>query len=322
MEGKIKFGVCADLHVSLTVDAEKKLSDFIAACRKENVDFIIQLGDFVRPDAEGNVTCKEYSNKENIISMFRDFEKPSFYVIGNHDTDTCSKAEILKYWGWERGAYYSFDMNGFHLVVLDANYMKLDGKFVSYDNGNYYAESYRPDRVLPYLSGEQLEWLEEDLKKTEYPSVLFSHQRLKDGNDSILNWRDLEKIVLNAPNRVLMSINGHEHIDHAENVGGIWYYNMNSISNYWLGTEYPNMERYPAEIYEKYPNIKYVVPYTKAAYGIITMDYNGAEVKGTKGEFVGISPEEQGVYEKGSYYDRVLGGVKITPSVKDRYMKF
>ena len=46
MKKKIKFGVCSDLHVQLTAYAEKNLKDFLDACHKENVDFIIQLGDF------------------------------------------------------------------------------------------------------------------------------------------------------------------------------------------------------------------------------------------------------------------------------------
>lgn len=322
MNRKIKFGICADLHVSLSVDAEKRLAEFIEASRRENVDFIIQLGDFVRPDAEGNMTCKDYSSKENIINMFKNFEKPSFHVLGNHDADVCTKKEVLEYWGSKNGEFYSFDMGGFHFVVLDGNYMKLDGEFVSFNKGNYYAESYRPDRVLPYVSGKQLEWLEADLNKTELPSVLFSHQRFAPGNSSILNWEDMKKIIDNAPNKVLMSINGHEHFDDAEKLDGVWYYNMNSISNYWLGRDFPNTDRYPTEIYEKYPNIKYTLPYTNAAYGIITMDENGAAVKGTKGEFIGISPEEQGCYNEGSYLVEMLNGKKLTASVKDRYMEF
>ena len=54
-----------------------------------------------------------------------------------------------------------------HFVVLDGNYGKVDGKFVSYENGNYFDFP----KSIPYLSDTQLSWLEKDLEETKYPAV-------------------------------------------------------------------------------------------------------------------------------------------------------
>ena len=327
MERKVKFGVFADLHIDIMHDGEQRLAEFLDACRREDVDFVIQLGDFCYPDEDRKCICqpdkrpenieialthKTYADKDKIRNMYKDFEKPSYHVTGNHDCDMCSKRQILDYYGVDYDPYYSFDMGGFHFVVLDGNYMKVNGKYISYDNGIYFDESYRKDRVLPYINDTQLEWLEKDLAGTKNPSILFSHQRLCPGSSSILNQEDFAKIIENAPSKVLMSLNGHEHLDTLEKFNGIWYYNINSMSNMWLGKSYTCLCRYTSEIDEKYPNIKFTAPYTTAQFAIITLDEKGATVKGTEGEFAGPSPKE-------------LGHPKhepMTPCIKDRYIEF
>jgi len=156
------------------------------------------------------------------------------------------------------------------------------------------------------------------LAKAQYPSILFSHQRLC--ND-LLNFEDVAPVIENAPNKVLMSINGHEHIDEAEEVNGIWYYNVNSITSYWVGEAFTAQNRYGEEVDKNYPWLCCTIPYKEAVYPIITIDENGATVKGKQSVFVGPGPEELGVYNEGSYFAEILR-TKITPGVEDRYMPF
>jgi len=333
---KIKFGVCADLHVDIMHDGEERLKAFLDDCRKEDVDFVIQLGDFCYPDEnkkcvtdpdkipvnlDNALKYDTYVDKDKIISMFKNFEKSSYHVVGNHDCDMCNKKEIFEYYGVDYGPYYSFDMNGFHFVVLDGNNVMIDGEIVDYENGNYFNTVYHTDH--PYLSKKQLKWLEKDLAETPYPSVLFSHQRLTGEHGSVLDADALHKIIDNAPNGVLMSMNGHEHIDSAKKINNTWYYNVNSMSNQWLDVKFMCYERYTKEIDEKFPNIKYTVPYKEAVYAIVTMDEDGAFIRGKESEFVGITPDEQRIYEdpyfKKWFIDRNL---RMTASVSERYMPF
>ena len=128
MSSTVKFGVFTDLHIPLIHDTVERLSVFLVDCRKEDVDFIIHLGDFAYPEDPVFPLCKDYSHNEKVIPMFNDFEKPSFHVIGNHDCDTANKEEILAFWGQTHKPYYSYDMNGYHFVVLDCNYLKIYGE--------------------------------------------------------------------------------------------------------------------------------------------------------------------------------------------------
>ena len=327
MKKSVKFGVCADVHHSLTPYVDRFLKKFLDTCLEEDVDFVIQLGDFCRPDPIDSPRTKDFSDKDQFMAMYREYPKTKHNVLGNHDIDGNTKEEILQFLGSDHGPYYSFDVNGFHFVVLDCNYAKLpDGTYLPYDGGVYYAlgkgipEEQQPFPVVPDF---ELQWLKEDLDKTPYPSIIFSHQRLTHQISAIRNYKEVQEVLQNAPNRVLMSINGHEHADVLEKFDGIWYYNFNSMSNVWVDDEFKleNVYQDGGKIDSVYPNIKYIVPYAKPAYGIITLDENGATVKGTKGAYVGPTPEERNVYRKGSYFEKHFNG-QLSPSVEDRYIPF
>ena len=331
----VKFGVFADLHVDIIHDPQRRLEEFLEACRREDVDFIIHLGDFCYPESR-HVVCKPenrpvnienalhtktYAHKDAIIALFRDFEKPGYHVLGNHDCDMCSKEEVLRYYGVDYGPYYSFDKGGFHFVVLDPNYYLWNGEYISFCNGNYFDACNQPVPALPYLPPEQLQWLEEDLRRTPYPTVLFSHQRLTADDCSIRNADALRAVLKNAPNGVVLALNGHEHMDNVSKTDRTWFLNLNSMSNYWLGTEFVHPERYTREIDEKYPNLQYTVPYLDPVYAIVTLDASGAEIRGRTSSLVGATPAQQGVYEKGTGFCRKLWS-PITAAQKDRYLPF
>ena len=335
---KVKFGIFADLHVDIMHDTEIRLREFIEAARREDVDFIIQLGDFCYPDEGRKCICKPenrpenidnalnyptYADKEAIRGMYMNFEKPAYHVIGNHDCDMCSKRMILDYYGADYEPYYSFDVGDLHFIVLDPNYYLKDGKYVSYDRGNYFDESYHKVRVLPYLPPKQIEWLKGELDSTDKPSIIFSHQSLRENaNGGILNPRDFAEAIKGRRSRVVAAFNGHAHLDGAKIQDGTWYIHVNSMSNYWMGEPHTVMGRYGAEIDEKYPNIRYVAPYTNAAFAIVEVDENGAKIKGTVGDFVGKTPQEVDFYEK---YGACLikhGEPLVSPSVEDRYLPF
>jgi hypothetical protein len=75
------------------------------------------------------------------------------------------------------------------------------------------------------------------------------------------------------------------------------------------------------QIQKKYPNIRYVVPYRDPVFSIVTVDENGATIHGRSGEFVGITPDAQGVNQAGTSFRRKLV-TPITPSQQDRWLPF
>ena len=344
MEKKVKFGVFADAHADIMHDVEERLKVFLDACRKEKVDFIIQLGDFCRPDKirdkpeieESVVTTRRkalqkehFVDKDKIVSAYKNFEKPSYHVIGNHDCDVCSKQELLNFYGVNYKPYYSFDFGGFHFVVLDNNNYIIDGKEYDYERGNYFQESRREKKLFPYVPQAQLAWLKDDLAKTENPTIVFSHYALESAthdnfSDEVKqNASDVMSILNSAPSGVYMSMYGHTHHEDLYRVGKIWHYSLNSLSNCWLGTAYPCLNRYTPEIDEKFPNIRYVAPYKDAVFAIVELGDDGAMIKGVRSEFVGKTPEELGKYtRKDSGWTKTQRPCLITPNITDRFIPF
>lgn len=328
MSKKVKFGVIADTHPDIVPGGEEKMAAFLDACRKENVDFIIELGDFSckpsKPDGP-----KIYYDKDKILALFKNFEKPSYHVIGNHDCDGNTKKEdLLAHYGVSYGPYYSFDMGGFHFVVLDnCNYWQ-DGKVYSHDCG-YMQNAQGGKKIFPYIPQEQLIWLEEDLAKAKNPAIVFAHYPILAPSTHGIhearqkNNADLERILANAPSGTYMCINGHTHLDQLYRTNAIWQYTINSMSNWWAGSKFTCLNRFTPDIDEKFPLLRYVTPYKDAVYAIIEMDENGAMVKGAKSEFVGKTPEELGVYtnkEVGWTYAEI--SMLVTPRILDRYIPF
>ena len=340
MNKKIKFGIFADLHVDIMHDTQERLEAFLDACRKEDVDFIIHLGDFCYPDEDRKCVCspdkrpiniqlalerETYADKQKIMDLYNSFEKPSYHVLGNHDADMCTKKQTLDFCGSESGSYYSFDMGGFHFIVLDPNYCRINGEYIPFENGNYFEAEGQEEKMLPFLPPEQIKWLEEDLAKTKFPSVLFSHQHLGYAGcgASIVNVSDVKPILANAPSGVAAAFCGHQHADYVELEDNIWFVNINSMSNYWLGPDFVCEERYTKEIDEMYPCIKYTVPYRDALFAFVTLDENGIDIKGRQSDFVGISPKEQGLYNEGTWFSNSYKHkYDVSASIKDRYLSF
>ncbi|MBE7054878.1 MAG: serine/threonine protein phosphatase [Ruminococcaceae bacterium] len=343
MKRKVKFGVFADLHVDIMHDTQERLEKFLEACRKDNVDFIIQLGDFCYPDDNrkcvsrvGNqpenikiaLSTKTYADKEKILSLFNNFEKPSYHVLGNHECDICSKKETMDFYEMKGESYYSFDMGGIHFIVLDPNYFKFNGEYTAFENGNYFDAFYDSgqgsggEHILPWIPPEQIEWLKNDLKNTKFPSVLFSHQCLCEGNIyGALNADVIRQIIKDAPSGVLAAFNGHEHMDYDSYQDGICFVNINSMSCQWIDKDFICYGLYGKDIDEKYPNIKYTVPYKDSVYAIVSIDEEGIDIKGVESRCVGPSPEERGLYNEGSWWMNAYGTeLLLTPSIKDRYI--
>lgn len=279
---KITFGICTDVHKDIMPDAEERLRVFINRMNKEKVDFIIQLGDFCFPKKEN----------ENFLSIWNKFDGKKYHVLGNHDMDISSKRETMEFWGMENSVY-SFDAGNFHFVVLDPNFFKEAGKFVSYDDSNYYSHG----NSRTYVPPEQLKWLQDDLKKTNIKSVVFSHQSFAHG---CRNGEEVRAIVEEANQssgfqKVIACVNGHHHSDRYDVIKGIHYVNINSMSYKWLGNKYAVIDRYPEEILKKYPSAKYIAPYRDPLYALVTIGSEEMKIKGMKSEFIPPTPEDLGV---------------------------
>lgn len=276
-QNPLRFGICTDVHKDLMHDADERLQAFIHRASDQAFDFIIQLGDFCRP----------YDYNRGFMDIWNSFRGEKLHVLGNHDMDGgFTRTQVVKYWQ-ARGTYYSLDINGFHLVILDGNDQD--------DSAD------RPAGYARFFGQEQLEWLEADLAQTELPTLVFSHQGIDNGLGGITNGTKTRLIFERANQqagfqKVVAVFSGHHHQDYHNNYNGIHYIQINSMSYSWLGEKYQHI-RYSEKIDEQYPWIKYTLPYRDPLWAEIQISTDQLMVKGRSTEFVGPSHIDLGMPE-------------------------
>ena len=290
-EQEVRFGICTDVHKDIMHDADKRLFSFVSEMNQKQVDFTIQLGDFCRP----------YTYNDTFLNIWNSFEGPNYHVLGNHDMDGgFSREETVKYLEMP-AKYYSFDIQGFHFIVLDGNDQQ-DSIQTGYPR---------------YIGEEQKNWLISDLLATDLSCVLFSHQSLEDewGIENAAEIRAiLEKENKNdSKQKILACLNGHSHMDTAIQINDIWYVEVNSMSYFWVGDDHKHIS-YSNKIDEKYPWIKYTCPYKDPLYAIVTITTDGIlKIEGRKSEWIGPSPTQVGYF-----YEKYMNRIK--PQISDKFL--
>lgn len=301
-EKPLKFAIASDFHAQDVPDGEERIASFIRAAKDEKVDFIIELGDFCRLDSAGQVYLK----------LWDSFEGDKYHVIGNHDMDSYTPEEYVA--GMKMpGRYYSFDKGDFHFIVLDGNNL-YDGKeYTHYAKANYYVDP----KMRAFIDPEQMAWLKQDLAATDKKCVLFSHQSI----EQFLNNGATVRQILEDENRragfkkVVLAFGGHNHSNYTKEINGITYMQINSASYVWIDKPSMTEKRYPKEVNDRYSLLKYSMTYTKALYAIVTLNSEGAIVKGTEAEFVPPTPKDLNMGDSIDHYP-------LVSNIKDADIRF
>lgn len=280
----VRFAIISDIHQDIAHDAEERLTAFLRAAEENQVDFIIELGDF----------CMVKEENRPFLALWQKYAGEKHMVLGNHDMDNCSKEEFIQFTGMQ-APYYSFDKGEFHFIVLDPNNIKEGETYTAYNRGNYYIE----EEKISFVDPEQMDWLKKDLEATDKRCIIFSHQSFECSSQN----RDIVRAIFEEENRragfkkVVAAFSGHDHTNYMKEIKGISYIQINSASNQWVGEKYACPERFSDEINQKRPTLKYTVPYKDALYGIVTLTNKGMELKGIKSEFIAPGPGELGINE-------------------------
>lgn len=265
----LTFGLISDTHVCDKADQSpaialnatpryysgglSKLEAFAAAMNAASADFVVELGDFtdnpanasLSPELRRKAALGYMEAAEAKLALFRG---PRFHVVGNHDNDQASKADLLSKVsnsGAPAGAtYYSFDRGGLHFVVLDAGF-KADGSPYSGVPGQAGFGFTWDDANVP---AEELAWLKADLSASKLPAIVFTHQELNpqelveagfDKNHEIRNAAAVRS-VLEASGRTLAVFSGHYHDGGYQEVNGIRYVVLQANAAYGNDASYHN----------------------------------------------------------------------------------
>lgn len=230
----VRFGMVTDLHYSQREPYGKrffpqtleKLKTAMTVFNESNLDFLIELGDLKDQDSIPRKE-KTIAYLDEIEKAFQSFCGPAYHVLGNHDTDSISKADFLQHTAnpgdADQKTYYAFLVNGIKFIVLDANFNE-DG--TPYDSGNYtWTETYIPP--------EEIEWLQKELAGGKEPVLIFIHQMLDSFStiDKALCVNNAEEIVslLEKSGNVLAVFQGHHHAGHYSFQNQIHYWTMKGM---------------------------------------------------------------------------------------------
>ena len=256
----IRFGISADAHLlgPDLPEAEPFFRNFVAAMKEWSPDFVIDLGDWVCPSAEGLSPEESHLVHQGGLIHHRGiwdrFPGPHYHVIGNHDVgwlrggnEVLASADLyVDTRNWEAltkdeflartqmpHRYYSFDLKGFHFIVLDGNNARDE---TAPPPGRDGAEG-------PYfIDGPQKEWLRADLAAHRNQSkIVFCHAELHhtpaegsgEGGEvpfpgaapngaHVDNGWELRE-MFTADGKVRACFSGHKHLSRWTVYGGVHY---------------------------------------------------------------------------------------------------
>ena len=227
---RVRFGVVTDIHYA-DIDAagartyresDAKLAECVQVMNAKGVAFLVELGDFKDQDRTPD-EARTLKYLEKIESVFAVFKGPRYHVIGNHDTDSLSKAQFLAAAPnagiVPNATRYTFVAGGVRFVALDASH-KSDGS--DYDHGNF-------EWSDTNIDAPQIAWLAKTLGSSLEPVVVFVHQQL-DGTGSYYVKNAAEvRDVLETSGKVIAVLQGHRHEGAFSTINGIPYFTFRGL---------------------------------------------------------------------------------------------
>ncbi len=299
---KVKFLVFSDLHLGdhYAHNTTEHLDDILKRAKENEVDFIIHCGDFG--------LFKSYPEE---LNKYNNFEIPTYHVIGNHDTYVPLEEAMQEF--QMANPYYFFDRNGFRFIALDSNGMRIDGEDILFSNGNNRGKS----DYFPFLTQEQLDWMEQTILESPYPVVVFSHHSLSCDDygkgGGLKNREDILEMfqrVKAQGKSVLMALSGHYHVDHLRILEHTCYFEVNSATMFYNPEEH---ELFPQEYIDAHPGSRHCAIYDDALSAIVTITDDGTiEIDGVESSFfMGVSRMEIAGMDYFNEY-----GKKVTSSIK------
>ena len=226
----VRFGIVTDIHYAdidpngtrTYRESEDKLAECVQVMNAKGVAFLVELGDFKDQDKTPE-EARTLSYLQKIESVFAGFRGPRYHVIGNHDTDSLSKAQYLAAAPntgiVPNATRYTFVSGGVRFVVLDANH-KSDGS--DYDHGNF-------DWSDSNIDAPQLDWLTKTLAASAEPAIVLVHQQLDGTGAYYVKNAAAVREALEKSGRVIAVLQGHRHEGAFSTINGIPYFTFKGL---------------------------------------------------------------------------------------------
>ena len=304
-----KFLLFADLHVDMMHDGAARAAYMAEEARAFGAEFAVQLGDLMYPDTatleKADPKCMDMvrsvrpwaldrdDERRSVYQAFEEAKLPLYSVLGNHDMHVCDKETACAWFGMP-APVYSVVLGGIRFVMLDTNFMMTENGLVDMAYGNSAGIA---NHLLRFVPEKQLQWLEETVMASEEVCVLCSHAPLMEKRSGIQNRQavlDVIKRCNKDKKRIVLSLNGHSHVDGMSVHGGVPFVSINSASYHWMGADYECI-RYSEKMSRTYPRLKRTAPYMGALYALVEAKDGEIKIHGMKSRFVGKTPDELGL---------------------------
>lgn len=214
---QLRIGLVTDLHYADREpvgsrhyrETPTKFTEAAKRFEQEKTNLVIELGDLI--DAADSVEV-EKGYLKRIAKELTATPGQHHFVLGNHCVWNLTKPEFLEIVG-QKQAYYSFDLGGYHFVILDACF-RSDGTPYGRKNSDW------TDANLP---AAEIEWLRSDLKQTDQKVLVFVHQCLDVAPPYGIQNAPAIRKLLEESGKVLAVFQGHYHKGGYRQIGGIHY---------------------------------------------------------------------------------------------------
>ncbi|MBO89371.1 MAG: hypothetical protein CMP14_07610 [Rickettsiales bacterium] len=221
---QLKLAVVTDIHhgpqskTKMGPAAIGLLNEFVDFANDWGADIVIDLGD--RISDRNNESDRALT--ADVAGIFQRIGTQRRHILGNHDLEYMTVEENEELLGVSMSSE-SIDVNGYHLVFWQAD------THIDRDEGFH-------------LNDDDLKWLAADLGATNLPTIVFSHVPLDGGdmtgnyyfeaNPELARYRETEQIreVLTTAGNVVLCVAGHVHWNDLNNVDGIPYISMQSLT--------------------------------------------------------------------------------------------
>ena len=181
----VRFGLVTDVHHRTRgQDLRAYMRAFVEDMNRNfRPDFVVELGDFYG----GSGTSRE--DLKEIDDVFKLCDTPVYYVLGNVDSwSDGGKEGFMETVGIDY-TRLSFDINGFHFVILNGAWISDDVPISPEHHGDerrpplclrlvegkVFLEEGDPIGHVGHIPSRDIEWLREDLASTRKKVIVFCH---------------------------------------------------------------------------------------------------------------------------------------------------
>jgi predicted phosphodiesterase len=229
-----------------------KLSEAIEVFNRENVEFVVNLGDIIDRD---------WGSYAHVLAVYEKLQRPNFFILGNHDFYVASDRLnlVLNTLGLRR-AYYDFAGGGHRIIVIDGNEISLFAN--AKDTVNHAAANKRisdmkaagagnAHAVNGGISDVQFAWIQQVMDKARAAGervIVMGHYPIYPVHDLNL-WDDSRLVnLLTSYDNFLLYINGHNHAGNFAAIGRKYFVNFKGMVETSATTAYSIVEVYDDRI--------------------------------------------------------------------------